>query len=82
MLKGFFGLDQEIELAGRVTTIRKEWEGNNSHTMRSYVIKADKPEISRYWVVIYKQPNNSESFEVSKTDFIYLQGKGLQPEFI
>jgi len=49
--------------------------------MRSFIMQADKPEISRYWVVIYKQSNNSEMFEVSKADLDYLRGQGARPEF-
>jgi len=70
-----------LDLAGRVTTIRKELASNNGHTMRSFIMQADKPEISRYWVVIYKQSNNSEMFEVSKADLDYLRGQGARPEF-
>lgn len=55
--------------------------GSNAHTMRSYVTKPGLPEISEYWMVIYKQPNNSEMFKVTKADFGYLRGHGIRPEF-
>ncbi len=76
-----FGLDQEIILADRITTIRKELMGDNAHTMRSFVTHAEEPEISEYWVVIYNQPNNSEMFKVIKQDFNYLQGHGIRSAF-
>ncbi len=81
MSTGLFGLDQEINLAGRVTTIRKELADNNGHTMRAHIMQPDKPEVTRYWVVIDKQPNYSEMFEVSKADLDYLRGQGVRPEF-
>jgi hypothetical protein len=76
-----FALDQEIILVDRITTIRKELMEGNAHTMRNFVTHAEEPEISEYWVVIYKQTNNSEMFKVTKQDFNYLQGHGIRPAF-
>lgn len=76
-----FGLDQEIIVADRITTIRKELMGDNAYTMRSFVTHAENPEVSEYWVVIYKQPNKSEMFKITEQDFNHLQEHGIRPAF-
>jgi hypothetical protein len=77
-----FGLDQQIGLRGRLTTIRDELN-NNRQTMMLFTY-ADEDNIKKYMVVFSKLPDNktdTRAFEISEADFAYLREQGIRDAF-
>ena len=71
-----FGLDEKINLAGRLTTIREQHQRGNTYTIRGN----NGPEMGKdpfgHWaVVIHKDTNSTEQFDISIADFKYLRGE-------
>jgi hypothetical protein len=76
------GLDYEIFVGERKTTIRKEAADGNASSMRLYEKTAQGQEKSlEYFAVVYRQHNDSTSYSISEADFRYLRGQGILLEF-
>jgi hypothetical protein len=71
------GLDEKIKLAGRMTTIRDQWQAGKVQAFRLN----DGPKLGQHplwrWVRvdIEKDPSSTEEFYVSEADFKSLRGE-------
>jgi len=77
-----FGLDQQIGLRGRLTTIRDELKSNHQKMMLFNY--AGEDEIKKYMVVFSNYPNDksdTRAFEISEADSDYLREQGIRDAF-
>jgi hypothetical protein len=80
-MKKIHGLDEKVKIAGRITTIRHEVESGTS--VYSFRLGTKTPvgsRIDRHFIVVYKTPNDSEEFDISKEDFEWLRSRGVATE--
>ena len=75
MARKIYGLDEHIKLAGRMTTIRKQFELGKAWPMRvgDAGHLGEKP--LRHWVEIEKDAYSTEEFDISEVDFKLLRGE-------
>lgn len=76
------GLDDQVRVFNRNTTIRDELSKNNGESLRLQKIKDDG--VEKCFVYICKMPykeSYSESKEVSESDFLYLREQGVRNAF-
>jgi hypothetical protein len=70
------GLDDQVEVSGRPTTIRKEWKARKVIEMRlnDGPVTGQKP--LKHWVVIVgDDPRSTYQFDVSEADFKLMRGE-------
>jgi len=71
-----FGLDEKINLAGRTTTIREQHKQGNAYTIRgNNGAVIGKNPFGHWAVVVQKDTNSTEQFDISEADFKYLGGE-------
>jgi hypothetical protein len=71
-----FGLDEKINLAGRLTTIREQWQGGKARYFRTGQGASLEKGALRHWVTIEidKDPFSSEEFDITEADYKTLGG--------
>jgi hypothetical protein len=73
-----YGLDERFKLAGRFTSVRKQWLARKVRVLRP----ADGAELGKkpipHWVTleIEKDPNSTEQINISEADFKVLRAEG------
>jgi hypothetical protein len=78
-----FGLDEQISLRGRITTILGELDGANRANMMLHQY-SDASNGAKYEVYLSDRPGNTSdtrAWEVSKVDFDYLREQGIPNAF-
>jgi hypothetical protein len=71
-----FGLDDKINLAGRLATGREQHQQGNTYTIRGDSGPRMGKEPFGHWaVVIQKDTSSTEQFGISLADFKYLRGE-------
>jgi hypothetical protein len=70
-----FGLDEKINLAGRLTSIREQHQKNKVRTMRGNCGAVLGKDPFGHWAVIQKDDESTEQFDISEADFRYLRGE-------
>jgi hypothetical protein len=72
------GLDEKINLAGRITTIREQHAAGKVRTFRGGSGPTLDKEPFSHWVEIEKGDANTEGFHISASDFAILRGERRQ----
>ena len=72
-----FGLDQSINLAGRMTTIRQQHEDGKVSAHRLAVTRASDGVTGpvHCFAIIQKDDMSTEQFPISEPDYNYLMGR-------
>jgi len=78
--KKLFELDEKINLAGRITTLREQHQNGKLYTIRGNNGPVFSKDPVGHWAVVMKEANSTEQFGISEADFQYLRGQGVRVE--
>jgi hypothetical protein len=74
-------LDQNIRIAGRDTTIRREVQsGTSIYSFKLGTKTHSGDRTDGYFINVYKSPDDFEVFYVSKESFDWIQSRGVETE--
>jgi hypothetical protein len=73
------GLDEKVEIAGRTTTLREQYQSGKLHTMRRPSRSVGEDSFVHWALVRKDDGRRPEQFAVSEQDFLYLRGQVALP---